>query len=186
MGWILLLIFVGVPLIELTVLIEVGSDIGAVSTVLLCLLTAGVGLSLIRMQGLKVLADLQTASAKGEPLVEPLVHGFFLLFAGVCLFFPGFITDALGGLLLIPPVRLMLGRAGLANAAAKSTRNFRYSRYNENGKPTVIIDGDFAEMGGDAANDETNDVLPEREDGSNPWVKRDVSDDGSDKKGNEK
>ncbi len=145
MAWIFLLVFVGVPLVELSVLIEVGSDIGAFSTIVLCLLTAGVGLSLIRMQGLKVVADLQTASAGDRPIVEPLVHGFFLLIAGVCLFFPGFITDAIGGLLLIPPVRLALGRAGLAGAAARGSRNFYYSNRRENGKATIIIDGDFTE-----------------------------------------
>jgi len=144
-AWIFLLVFVGVPLLELSVLIEVGSDIGALSTIVLCLLTAGVGLSLIRMQGLKVVADLQTASAADRPIVEPLVHGFFLLIAGMCLFFPGFITDAIGGLLLIPPVRLALGRAGLAGAAARSSRNFYYSHRSESGKATIIIDGDFTE-----------------------------------------
>lgn len=154
MAWLFLLIFVGVPLIELSVLIEVGSDIGALSTIALCLLTAGIGLSLIRMQGLKVIADLQTASANGEPIVEPLVHGFFLLVGGICLFFPGFITDALGALLLIPPIRLALGRAGLASAAARSTRNFHYSRYSESGKATIIIDGDFAEMNDTKTNPE--------------------------------
>lgn len=145
MAWVFLLIFIGIPLIELSVLIEVGSDIGAFSTILLCLLTAAVGLSLIRMQGLKVVADLQNAGTNNQPIVEPLVHGFFLLVAGVCLFFPGFITDAIGGLLLIPPVRLVLGRAGLAGAAARSSKNFYYSRRSESGKATIIIDGDFTE-----------------------------------------
>lgn len=145
MAWVFLLIFVGVPLMELSVLIEVGSDIGAFSTILLCLLTAAVGLSLIRMQGLKVIADLQNASQDGQPLVEPLVHGFFLLIAGVCLFFPGFVTDAIGGLLLIPPVRLALGRAGLAGAAARGSKKFYYSHRSDSGKPTIIIDGDFTE-----------------------------------------
>jgi len=144
-AWIFLLVFIGVPLLELSVLIEVGSDIGAFSTIVLCLLTAGVGLSLIRMQGLKVVADLQTASSADRPIVEPLVHGFFLLIAGVCLFFPGFITDAIGGLLLIPPVRLALGRAGLAGAAARGSRKFYYSNRRKNGKATIIIDGDFTE-----------------------------------------
>ena len=145
MAWVFLLIFVGIPLMELSVLIEVGSDIGAFSTILLCLLTAAIGLSLIRMQGLKVIADLQNASQDGQPLVEPLVHGFFLLVAGVCLFFPGFVTDAIGGLLLIPPVRLALGRAGLASAAARSSKSFYYSHRNDSGKATIIIDGDFTE-----------------------------------------
>lgn len=147
MAWVFLFLFVGVPLIELSVLIEVGGDIGAFSTILLCLLTAAVGLSLIRMQGLKVVADLQNAGGNNKPIVEPLVHGFFLLIAGAFLFFPGLITDALGGLLLIPPVRLMLGRLGLASAAARGSKNFYYSHRGDNGKATIIIDGDFTEAG---------------------------------------
>lgn len=161
MAWVFLLIFVGVPLIELSVLIEVGSDIGAFSTILLCLLTAAVGLSLIRMQGLKVVADLQNASQDGQPLVEPLVHGFFLLIAGVCLFFPGFITDAIGGLLLIPPVRLALGRAGLAGAAARGSKKFYYSHHSGGGKPTIIIDGDFTETDAPGSQNDNEARAPE-------------------------
>lgn len=168
MGLIILLVFVAVPLLELSILIEVGSDIGAVATIALCLLTAGVGLSLIRMQGLKVIADLQAASAEGGPIVEPVIHGFFLLVAGLFLFFPGFMTDALGGLLLIPPIRLMLGRLGIAKAAAKRTQSFRYSRHTESGKASIIIDGDFTEMDRE-----------ERAPGENPWAKRDESITGS-------
>ena len=151
MPLLILFIFVGVPLIELAVLIEIGSGIGALSTVALCLLTAGVGLSLIRMQGLKVVAELQQASTTGDPIVEPMVHGFFLLIAGLCLFFPGFVTDALGALLLIPPVRLMLGRAGLASAAARGSRTFYHSRSSGAQRTTIIIDGEFQESrnGGD-------------------------------------
>lgn len=133
---------------ELSVLIEVGEDIGALSTVALCLLTAAVGLSLIRMQGLKVIADMQQASMSGTPMVEHLVHGFFLLIAGVLLFFPGFITDALGALLLIPPLRLMLGRAGLAHAAARSSTGFytaKHSHGDNDGvrKTTIIVEGEY-------------------------------------------
>lgn len=158
MAWIFLLLFVGVPLIELSVLIEVGSDIGAFSTILLCLLTAAAGLSLIRMQGLKVVADLQNAGTRGQPIVEPLVHGFFLLVAGAFLFFPGFITDVLGGLLLVPPVRLMLGRLGLAGAAARGSKSFYYSHRGDNGKATIIIDGDFTEA---SDNDNPDNQNPE-------------------------
>lgn len=145
MGWLILFIFIGVPLIELSVLIEVGEDIGALSTVALCLLTAAVGLSLIRMQGLKVIADIQQASTNGKPIVEPLVHGFFLLVAGVCLFFPGFVTDALGALLLVPPIRLMLGRAGLAHAAARGTTSFYHRSSTPQTKSTIIVDGEYWE-----------------------------------------
>ena len=170
MGWLILFLFVGIPLIELSVLIEVGSDIGALATIALCLLTAGIGLSLIRMQGLKVISDLQSASSRGEPIVEPVMHGFFLLIAGALLFFPGFVTDAIGGLLLIPPVRLALGKAGLAGAAAKHTGNFRYPQRHEQSN-TTIIDGEFTNM------DTGADEGPRPE---NPWAKRVESDANND------
>ncbi|WP_394805203.1 FxsA family protein [Kordiimonas aquimaris] len=131
---------------ELSVLIEIGDGIGALPTIALCLLTAGIGLSLIRMQGLKVISDMQQASSSGTPLVEHLVHGFFLLVAGMLLFFPGFVTDTLGALLLIPPIRLMLGKAGLAHAAAKGTTGFYRSSHQEaETKSTIIVDGEFWE-----------------------------------------
>lgn len=142
MGWVLLLIFVGLPLAELAVLIEAGSDLGALPTIALCLLTAGVGLSLIRLQGLKVIADIQNASRSGEPLVAPMVHGFFLLIAGACLFFPGFLTDAVGALLLIPPVRLFLGKLGLAHAAATRSQTF-YRRETHTPNETIIVEGEY-------------------------------------------
>lgn len=146
MAWLFLLLFIGVPLLELTLLIEIGSGIGALATVALCLLTAAIGLSLIRMQGLKVIADLQQASASGEPPVAPLVHGFFLLIAGACLFFPGFMTDAVGALLLVPPVRLALGRVGLASAAARGSHRFYHSRQDGHGRSTtIIVEGEYSE-----------------------------------------
>ncbi|MFC3053633.1 FxsA family protein [Kordiimonas pumila] len=137
MGWIILLIFIGLPVMELSVLIDVGDEIGAFSTILLCLLTAAIGLSLVRLQGLIVLRNMQAAQQKGEPIGPSLIHGFFLLLAGICLFIPGFVTDFLGALLLIPPVRLFLGKAGLAHTIVRRT-------YKEGGS-TVIIDGEFQE-----------------------------------------
>lgn len=146
MGLIVLLMFVGVPLIELSLLIEIGGDIGAISTIALCFLTAGAGLSLIRMQGLKVMADIQAANASGQPLVDNLIHGFFLLVAGALLFFPGFMTDAIGGLLLIPPLRLLLGRAGVASAVARKGAGFT-THYHSGRQSGVTIDGEFWDEG---------------------------------------
>lgn len=148
MAWIILLIFIGGPLLELSVLIDVGGEIGAIPTVLLCVLTAAIGLSLVRLQGLKVLRNMQEATQRGEAIGENLVHGFFLLLAGVCLFIPGFVTDTLGALLLIPMVRLFLGKAGLAHVVVRSNMRANW------GKPTshtrgnspiggVTIDGEY-------------------------------------------
>lgn len=116
MGWIILLILIGGPLLELSVLIDVGTEIGGLNTVLLCILTAAVGLSLVRRQGIAVMTEMRSKMEAGEPTGEAMIHGFFLLLAGLMLMFPGFVSDTFGALLLIPPFRLMLGRAGIAAA----------------------------------------------------------------------
>jgi len=138
MAWIIFLLIIGLPVLELSVLIDVGDEIGAFNTVLMCLLTAAVGLSLVRMQGLKVFQDMQQQSRVGDPIGDTLVHGFFLLIAGVCLFIPGFVTDAFGALLLIPFVRLALGRAGMAHMVVKTYRSHRPGTEDD-----VIIEGEY-------------------------------------------
>ncbi len=104
------ILFVTVPLVELYVLIRVGAGIGGLNTILLCLLTAAIGGLLIRWQGLTTLLDAQRRLAMGELPAEHAFHGALLALAGVLLFTPGFITDAAGFLLLVPPVRRWLIR----------------------------------------------------------------------------
>ncbi|MCB1802887.1 MAG: FxsA family protein [Gammaproteobacteria bacterium] len=105
---IFLVIFVGAPLIELYLLIEVGSVIGALPTIALSLFTAALGGWLVRMQGFAVLFRAQSAMAEREiPAIE-LLEGAVLLLTGLALLLPGFITDAIGFLLLIPPLRRAL------------------------------------------------------------------------------
>jgi UPF0716 protein FxsA len=116
-GFIFLLILVGAPLLELYVLIEVGSEIGALPTVLISILTAVLGAGLVRMQGLSVLFRVQQSLARGEVPALEMFEGALLLVAGILLLFPGFITDAIGFLLLVPPLRrwlvlAILGRGG--------------------------------------------------------------------------
>jgi len=121
MAVIIFLLIIAIPVVELSILIDVGAEIGAISTVALCLLTAAVGLSLVRMQGVRIFRDMQLKAQAGEPVGDNLIHGFFLLVAGVFLFIPGFITDFFGALLLLPFVRLMLGRAGMAHMVVRSS-----------------------------------------------------------------
>jgi UPF0716 protein FxsA len=128
MALIIFLLIIGIPVLELSVLIDVGGEIGALPTVALCLLTAGIGLSLVRMQGLRIFRDIQAKTQKGEAVGEDLIHGLFLLVAGIFLFIPGFITDFFGALLLVPFVRLMLGRAGLAHIVVKTNISTGASR----------------------------------------------------------
>lgn len=107
-GFIFLLILVGAPLLELYVLIEVGSEIGALSTVLISIFTAVLGAWLVRIQGISVLFRVQQTLARGEAPALEMFEGALLMMAGVLLLFPGFITDTLGFGLLIPPLRRRL------------------------------------------------------------------------------
>lgn len=104
---ILFLFFVLLPLLELYVLIEVGSGIGGLTTIALCLLTAVIGGLLIRIQGIQTLLKARQSIRQHE-LAEQGMHGVMLVIAGVLLFIPGFISDGLGFILLIPTVRKQL------------------------------------------------------------------------------
>ncbi len=103
-----LAIFVIAPLVELYVLIEVGARIGAFSTIALSVFTAVLGGWLVRLQGFAVLYRVQSAMARGEPPALELLEGALLLLTGLALLLPGFITDAVGFALLIPPLRRTL------------------------------------------------------------------------------
>jgi UPF0716 protein FxsA len=105
---ILLIAFIGLPLIEVAVFIQVGGRIGVGWTIGLCLLTALIGTTMIRHQGLSVLQRAREQMARNEPPVREVFEGFCLVIAGALLLTPGFVTDALGGLLLLPPVRQVL------------------------------------------------------------------------------
>ena len=100
-----LVIFVAAPLVELYVLIEVGSEIGALPTIALSIFTAVLGGALVRLQGFAVLFRVQEAMVRGEVPALELLEGAMLLVVGFALLLPGFITDAVGFLLLVPPIR---------------------------------------------------------------------------------
>ena len=100
-----LVIFVAAPLVELYLLIEVGSEIGALPTIALSIFTAVLGGALVRLQGFAVLFRVQSAMARGEVPALELLEGAMLLVVGLALLLPGFITDAVGFLLLVPPIR---------------------------------------------------------------------------------
>jgi UPF0716 protein FxsA len=104
----LLLVFTIVPLIELFVLIEVGSRIGSGPTLLLLLLTGICGAFLASRQGLSVLQRARHDLAQGRIPANPLVDGLMVLIGGMLLLTPGFLTDLLGFVLLIPVTRLPL------------------------------------------------------------------------------
>ena len=112
----LLVLLVFLPLIELYVLIEVGSRIGGAATILLCLATAAIGGWLVRIQGLQTLFDARRHMMSGQIPAESMAHGLMLTLAGVLLLTPGFVTDIVGFLLLIPALRQAIIRRWLPEA----------------------------------------------------------------------
>lgn len=100
-----LFLFIVIPLIEMVVLIEVGGVIGAIPTVALVCLTALIGVSLIRAQGLSALRRAQWRTNHGELPAQEMMDGLCLAVAGAMLLTPGFVTDTFGFLLLVPSLR---------------------------------------------------------------------------------
>ncbi|HEU5208792.1 MAG TPA: FxsA family protein [Longimicrobiales bacterium] len=109
----LILLFIALPVLELVLLLRIGSWIGALPTILLVIATGIVGASLARTQGVAVLARIQRELAQGRPPVASMVDGFLIFAAGVLLLTPGVITDVFGVAFLLPPVRALV-RRGLA------------------------------------------------------------------------
>lgn len=108
---ILLLLFIGLPMVEIYVLIQVGHEIGALWTIALLFAIAALGSALLRLEGLATLTKVQAAMARGELPAEAILEGLILLLAGVLMVTPGFVTDIAGFLCLLPPVRKALARA---------------------------------------------------------------------------
>ena len=103
-----LLVFVLTPLIEMYILIEVGGIIGAWPTIALVVLTAVIGIGLIRAQGFATLTRGVARLNAGELPATEMVEGVMLALAGALMVTPGFVTDAAGFVLLTPPVRRRL------------------------------------------------------------------------------
>jgi UPF0716 protein FxsA len=106
----LLALFVAIPLIEIALFIQIGGAIGLFPTLAVVILTAIAGTWLVRSQGAQALMQLRASFEELRDPSEPLAHGAMILFAGALLLTPGFFTDAVGLLLLIPNVRLWLFR----------------------------------------------------------------------------
>ena len=102
---ILFVLFLTIPLIEITILIEIGRVFGAIYTVILVIGTAALGAALLRHQGLATLMKVQTSVNQGQLPATELIEGLILLISGALLLTPGFFTDVFGFLVLIPALR---------------------------------------------------------------------------------
>jgi len=100
--------FIAVPIIEIFVLIQVGSAIGALATIAIVILTAIVGTWMLRSQGLSTLNKARARLAGGEIPAFQVMEGLALAVGGAMLLTPGFVTDAFGFFCLLPPTRHLL------------------------------------------------------------------------------
>lgn len=101
------------PFLELWLLIHIGSEIGALTTIALLILAGMAGTALLRWQGVYTLWKVQERLERGDVAADAVFDGLLLGVAGVLLFIPGFITDGLALLLLLPPMRHWLARKWL-------------------------------------------------------------------------
>ena len=125
------LIFIGLPALEIFLMIKIGGKIGALNTISLIFLTAIIGLYLARIQGVQTLrSGIKNLYLNKEPIYE-LISGASIAFAALLLIIPGFFTDLIGFILLIPFTRKIVFKFILKN---KTTF--------QNKKENNIIDGE--------------------------------------------
>ena len=105
---VLFLVFVVTPIVELAVIVQVAGSTGVMNTIGLLVLVSLVGAWLVRREGLGILRRAQAELAEGRMPGRELVDGLLVLLAGALMLTPGFVTDAVGLALLLPPVRAVL------------------------------------------------------------------------------
>ena len=109
------LILIGLPALEIFLMIEIGSEIGALSTLALIFLTAVVGVFFARIQGIQTLKSGLVNLYQNKIPIYDLMSGASIAFAAVLLIIPGFLTDFFGFVLLIPFTRKLLFKIILKN-----------------------------------------------------------------------
>ena len=113
------LLFIFIPIIEISIFITVGSNIGILNTIAIILLTAMIGIYFVRRQGLTLLFNAQRNMTQGIMPTEEIKGGIFLLISGLLLITPGFFTDCVGFLMFLKPVQ---------NFISQKARNYFHSR----------------------------------------------------------
>ena len=132
-----LILFITIPLVEIAILIKIGSIIGAGYTIALVIGTAFLGVSLLRIQGISTLAKVQANISRGQLPATELIEGLILVISGALLLTPGFFTDTIGFLMLVPTLRQRLAETFFVNFM-KNRINIR-QKQTRNGN---IIEGE--------------------------------------------
>jgi UPF0716 protein FxsA len=128
----LLLLIIGIPIIEIYLFIKIGSQIGALNTILLIFISAFFGIAYARYEGFNALKSGMTQFVKNELPVYEVVSGAALAFAALLLILPGFATDFLGLLIIFPPTRkLIFKKVSTKQNFNKSKKDFINGEYED-------------------------------------------------------
>ena len=145
----LFLAFLAVPLIEITLFIQIGGAIGLGWTLVTVVLTAVLGTFLVRNQGALALSQVRSSFSDMQDPTEPLAHGAMILFSGALLLTPGFFTDGIGFLLLIPAVRTSVFSAIRSRMHVQSFSAGHSAMHRPRQDPFEatgdVIDGEYSE-----------------------------------------
>ena len=124
-------IFIFLPIVEIYFFVKIGTEIGAISTIIFTLITAMLGIFTIKYQGISSFIQArQSIFSNEEPAIE-ILSNFALLICGLLLLIPGFVTDFFGMLLIFPIVRKILIKYLIKKAGSnlKNPQNSQYKDY---------------------------------------------------------
>jgi len=178
------LFFIAVPLIEMLLLFEVADVIGGLSTVGLVVLTAVIGVQILKRQGLSTLTRAQNRLRTGEIPAQEIVEGMLLAAAGALLLTPGFITDTLGFIFLTGPLRRPIARRVIRSGIVRTmgganggnggsagqggqSGGFSYWSYTSGSRPGQsggnVYEGEFSNDDAERLGDPEADRAPDQE-----------------------
>lgn len=155
------LIILAVPILEIALFIQTGELIGLWPTLALVVLSAALGLAVMRRQGVEALRRLQARVLAGEDPSGPIAHGALIMIAGVLLMIPGFFTSALGLILLVPAARSALIRRAASGLRSRSVVFLRRGPAARPARGARTIEADY----------EVLDDVPPSERGASGWTR---------------
>ena len=154
----LILAVLALPLVEIALLIKAGGLLGFWPVLLIVLLTAMLGTAVVRQRGISVFSRVFAEIEAGRSGLEPMFDTLLAVTAGILLILPGLMSDGLGLLLLLPPVRTLVAALVLPHVVSggtvdKQTFDGRIKRHEPSGRPTekppsgpIVIDGDYERL----------------------------------------
>lgn len=145
----ILVLFLVMPLLEVAAFVKIGGEIGALWTILLTVGTAFLGAFLVRTQGIRTLFNVKQQLSEGQMPAAAMVEGIILLICGALLLTPGFISDTIGFLGLVPGIRNTLAnglvkRVFISQAGGFQAGAFSANQHNDRSTGPSTIEGQFS------------------------------------------